>query len=220
MFVERYSQAEERLNAATHAFGAALAAVGLVFLVIHADNDGRYGSLSAVIVYGTALMLLFLFSALHHAVKRPRIKQFLLALDHSGIYLLIAGTYTPFCLLMPSGQEWVLLVIIWSLAMGGIAIQLTAFLARRSDAYERFSFIFYLAMGWIPILWAGEEVFGALMPLGLALLVAGGIAFSVGVVFYLWKRLPYSHAVWHLFVVSGTAFHYFSIYHYVVPEAA
>jgi hemolysin III len=97
MYVERCPRAEERLNAATHAFGAFLGAVGLVLLVIQADSVGRTGSLPAVIVYGAALVLVFLFSALHHAVSRPRIKHALLALDHGGIYLLIAGTYTPFC---------------------------------------------------------------------------------------------------------------------------
>ncbi|NQV55734.1 MAG: hemolysin III family protein [Rhodospirillales bacterium] len=218
MFVERYSRAEERMNAATHAFGAMLAVAGLVFLVIHATDDGQDGSLPAVIVYGSAMVLLFLFSALHHTVKRPRIKQFLLALDHSGIYLLIAGTYTPFCLLMPPGQEWELLTLIWSLAALGIAVKLAAFLTRRSDTYERFAFIFYLAMGWIPILWASGDVFEALMPMGLTLLIGGGIAFSVGVIFYLWKRLPYGHAVWHLFVVAGTTFHYLSIFYFVIPE--
>jgi hemolysin III len=218
MYVERYSRAEERLNAATHAFGAFLGAVGLVLLVIQANSMGRTGSLPAVIVYGAALVLLFLFSALHHAVSRPRIKQFLLALDHCGIYLLIAGTYTPFCLLMPPGQEWTLLAFVWGLALAGIIVQLAAFLTRRSDGYERFAFVFYLALGWIPILWAGEDVFRTLEPLGLALLVAGGISFSIGVVFYLWKRLPYGHAVWHLFVVAACAFHFYSIFYYVVPE--
>ena len=218
MYVERYSRSEERLNAATHAFGAFLGAIGLVFLVIQAISMGRTGSLPAVIVYGAALVLVFLFSALHHAVSRPRIKQFLLALDHCGIFLLIAGTYTPFCLLMPAGKEWTLLASVWVPALAGIIVQLAAFLAKRSDGYERFAFIFYLALGWIPILWAGEDVFRKLEPLGLALLVAGGISFSIGVVFYLWKRLPYGHAVWHLFVVAACAFHFYSIFYYVVPQ--
>nr|HIL74081.1 hemolysin III family protein [Rhodospirillales bacterium] len=139
--------------------------------------------------------------------------------DHCGIYLLIAGTYTPFCLLMPPGRKWTLLALIWGLALIGITIQLVAFLARRSDSYERFAFVFYLAIGWIPILWAGKYVFKSLAPMGLDLLIAGGIAYSIGVVFYLWKRIPYGHAVWHLFVIVGSAFHFFSILYYVVPEA-
>jgi hemolysin III len=217
-YVGSYPPNEERLNAATHAFGAILGVVGLVFLVMQADTVGRPDSLPAVIVYGTALVLLFLFSALHHAVLRPRMKHILLGLDHGGIYLLIAGTYTPFCLLMPRGKEWSLLSLVWGLAMLGIAIQVVSFLTRRSGAYERIAFILYLALGWIPMLWAGEAVFRALAPMGLALLVAGGVAFTIGVVFYLWKHLPYGHAVWHLFVVAGCGFHFFAIFHYVVPE--
>jgi hemolysin III len=218
VYGEPNPRTEEWLNAATHAFGAFLGVVGLVFLVMQADTVGRPDSLPAVIVYGIALVLLFLFSALHHAVLRPRIKHILLGLDHGGIYLLIAGTYTPFCLLMPQGKAWILLALVWGLAMLGIAVQVASFLTRRSGAYERFAFIFYLALGWIPMLWAGEDVFGALAPMGLALLVAGGVAFTIGVVFYLWKHLPYGHAVWHLFVVAGCSFHFFSIFHYVVPE--
>ena len=204
--VDKYSRAEERLNAATHAFGAVLAVIGLVFLIVHASDHGQTGSLPAVIIYGAAMVLLFLFSALHHAVKHPRSKQVLLALDHSGIYLLIAGTYTPFC--------------VWGLAALGVGVKSLAFLTHRSRVYERFAFIFYLAMGWVPILWDGRAVLEKLIPMGLALLVAGGITFSVGVVFYLWRRFPYGHAVWHLFVVAGAAFHYFSIYLYVVPQSA
>ena len=219
MHIERYPRHEERVNAATHALGAVLSVVGLSFLVFEANSVGRSGSLIAVAVYGLALISLFLFSALHHAVSHPRVKHILLALDHAGIYLLIAGTYTPFCLLMPPGREGDLMALIWGLAGVGITVQLAAFLAKRNDGYERFAFVFYLAMGWIPILWAGDYVLGALAPLGLDLLVAGGVAFSVGVIFYLWKRLPYGHALWHLFVVVGAAFHFFSIFHYVIPES-
>lgn len=218
MYREYYPRAEEWLNAATHGIGALLAAVGLVFLIMEADSLGRAGSLPAVIVYGAALILLFLFSALHHAAIRPRLKQLLLALDHCGIYLLIAGTYTPFCLLMPPGQIWVSLAIVWGLALGGIIVQLAAFLTGRSDDYERFAFIMYLAMGWIPTLWASEDVFEVLAPMGFVLLVAGGLAFSIGVLFYLWKRLPYGHAIWHSFVIAGTGFHFFSIFYYVIPK--
>lgn len=148
---------------------------------------------------------------------RPPIKLILLGLDHGGIYLLIAGTYTPLCLLMPRGEAWTLLALVWGLAMLGIAIQVASFLTGRSGAYERLAFIFYLTLGWIPMLWAGEGVVRALEPMGLALPIAGGVAFTIGVVFDLWKRLPYGHAVWHLFVVAGCGFHFFSIFDCVVP---
>lgn len=219
MIVERYTPAEERANAAVHGLGALLGISGLVVLIVQANAVGRAGSLPAVIVYGTALILLFLSSTLHHAIPRPRIKHFLLSVDHCGIFALIAGTYTPFCLLMPPGQAWILLSIIWGLAAAGIAIQLAAFLTGRGDRYERAAFVLYLAMGWIPLLWAGQAVLDAMSRLGLGLLVAGGIAYSVGVIFYLWKRLPFGHAIWHLFVVVGAALHYFSILLCVVPRA-
>ena len=119
---------------------------------------------------------------------------------------------------MPVGQRWILLAIIWGLALAGIVVQLVAFLIGRGDSYERFAYFFYLAIAWIPILWAGEYVLKSLPPMGLDLLVAGGVAYSIGVIFYVWKRMPYAHAIWHLFVVGGSVFHFFSIFYYVVPE--
>ena len=214
MRVNRSPWAEEWLYAATHAFGAFLGAVGLVLLIIQADDVGRTGSLPAAFTAAGRPA-----QHLHHAASQPRIKQLLLALDHGGIYLLIAGTYTPFCLLLPPGQEWTLLAFIWGLALAGITVQWVAFLTGRIAGYERFAFVFYLAMGWIPMLWASGDVSRNLVPAGLALLVAGGIAYSIGVIFYLWKRLPYGHAAWHLFVVAGSSFHFLSIFYYVVPEA-
>ncbi len=217
MYVEVFSREEERWNAITHGAGALMVAAGLVFLIQQADAVGRVGSLPAVVVYGSALVLLFVFSFLHHAVWGPRIKQVFLALDHCGIYLLIAGTYTPFCLLLPDGQGWALLALVWTLAAGGIAIQVAAFVTGRSEGYEKFAFIFYLALGWLPLLLVSEVIFSVLDPAGLRLLAAGGFAYSAGVIFYLWRRLPFSHAIWHVFVIAGGAFHFFSILLYVVP---
>lgn len=218
MYIETFSREEERLNAATHGFGALLSVTGMIFLMMQAESVGREGSIVAAGVYCAALIFLFLFSTLHHAVLRPGLKQFMLALDHCGIYLLIAGTYTPFGLLMPAGEAWEFLALIWSLAFVGIAVQMTAFLIGQSERYERIAYIFYLAMGWLPVLYVSEIIFGLLAPAGLGLLVAGGLAYSVGVIFYLWKSLRFGHAIWHLFVVAGGGFHFFSIYHYVVPK--
>jgi hemolysin III len=217
---EAYPLAEERVNAAIHGLAALLGLAGTVVLIAQAHAEGRAGALPAVIVYGAALVLLFTFSTLQHAISRPTIKQVFASLDHCGIFLLIAGTYTPFCLLLPPRQALLLLVVIWSVAALGIGVQVTAFLAGRAAGYERVAFLFYLAMGWLPISLAGKELLRALAPLGLALLIAGGLAYSVGVAFYLWKRLPFGHAVWHLFVVAGSAFHFFAILLYVIPEQA
>jgi hemolysin III len=191
----------------------------LVFLILQAVNGGRVGSLPVVIIYGATMLFLFSFSALHHALRQPRLKHIFLALDHCGIYLLIAGTYSPFCLLMPAGQQWVSLAIVWALAAIGVSVQSVAFLTKHSDGYEKISFVFYLAMGWIPILLAGDHVFKVLAPAGVTLLIAGGVTYSIGVIFYLWKGLPYGHAVWHVFVVAASALHFFSILYYVVPAA-
>jgi hemolysin III len=217
---EAYPLAEERVNAAIHGLAALLGLAGTVVLIAQAHAEGRAGALPAVIVYGAALVLLFTFSTLQHAISRPTIKQVFASLDHCGIFLLIAGTYTPFCLLLPPRQALLLLIVIWSVAALGIGVQVTAFLAGRAAGYERVAFLFYLAMGWLPISLAGKELLRALAPLGLALLIAGGLAYSVGVAFYLWKRLPFGHAVWHLFVVAGSAFHFFAILLYVIPEQA
>jgi len=219
MDVDRYPRHEERLNAAIHGVGAIVSAIGLVFLIFQAQSVGRSGSLPAVVVYGCTLILLFSASALHHAIVRPTLKHVLLAFDHGSIYLLIAGTYTPFCLLLPHDKLWQLLALVWGLAFAGMTVQLVAFLTRRSDSYERVAFIFHLILGWVPVLWAGDDIYRNLAPLGLKLLFVGGIAFSIGVIFYVWKNLPYGHAVWHLFVVAGCAFHFFGIYIYVIPKA-
>ena len=217
---QRYSPAEERLNAAIHGLAALLGVAALVFLVIEASTVGRDGSLPAVIVYGIALILLFVVSTFYHGLPLGTVKRVFHSLDHGGISLLIAGTYTPFCLLMPPGEEWVLFAVIWIMAALGIGVQAAAFLTGREARYEKFAYVYYLAMSWIPILWASGVVFEELPSSGIALLVAGGVAYSVGVVFYRWKRLRFSHAVWHLFVVAGSALHYFSVLFYVVPRGA
>ncbi len=215
----RYTRSEEVVNAATHGLGAALGVAGLVFLIVRAVAIGRDGSVWAAAIYGSALIFLYVFSALHHAMPHGSVKKLFLSFDHSGIFLLIAGSYTPFCLLMPEGQKWILFAIIWSMAAIGITIQVTAFLTERSDAYEKVAYLMHLTMAWIPMAWAGSIVFGALAPIGLWLLVAGGLAYTIGVVFYLWRDLPFNHAVWHVFVIGGSTFHFFSIFFYVIPAA-
>lgn len=214
---DRFSRAEEWLNAATHGAGALLGIAGLVLLILKALADGRDGSLTAVILYGSALIFLYASSALHHGIPHGIFKKIFLSLDHSGIYLLIAGTYTPFCLLMPPNEAWTLLVLIWSLAASGIAVQTVAFLTGHSVRYEKIGFLLHLGMSWIPILFAGSVVLEALVPPGLMLLIAGGLSYSVGVIFYKWRQLPYNHAVWHMFVIGGSTFHFFSIFFYVIP---
>jgi len=212
-----FSPLEERWNAATHAFGTLLAVTGLILLLEHAGVAGASTNIALCALYGAALVLLYSFSALHHAISHPGAKLVFLALDHCGIYLLIAGTYTPFFLIMPPGQGWLLLVFIWGLAGAGISVQMTCFIAGYSDHYERFGFIAYLALGWIPLFWVWDDVITGIPTDGLALLAAGGLAYTTGVAFYLWRSLAHHHAIWHLFVVAGSALQFLTIYLYVAP---
>jgi hemolysin III len=215
----RYTPTEEFFNALTHGLGAGLGIAALILLIIRAVSIGREGSLMAAIIFGSALIFLYLSSALHHAMPEGGLKKLFLSFDHTGIYLLIAGSYTPFCLLMPDGQKWILFAIIWSIAAIGMAVQITAFATGRNETYEKYAFLFYIAMGWVPMAWAGNVVFGALAPTGVNLLVAGALAYCFGVIFYLWRRFPFNHAVWHLFVIAGSTLHFFSIFLYVIPKS-
>lgn len=211
-----FDRSEEFANSLLHAIGALLAVAGLILLVVQAADNGRMESLAAVLVYGMALILLFTFSALHHGLPLGRAKRLFLGLDHAGIYLLIAGTYTPFCLLAPD-RHTLLLAAVWTLAAIGIGLQATAFLRGRGSSYEKGAFLIYLAMGWLPILLIGRSVLDALDGAGLLLLGGGAMAYSIGVVFYLWRALRFSHAIWHTFVLAASAQHFFAVFYYVVP---
>jgi len=212
--------AEEVANALTHGLGLMLGVAALVLLIVQAVAVGRDGSLGAGIVYGIALILLYMFSTLQHAFPPGKVQRVFLLLDHVGIKLLIAGTYTPFCLLLPPGYDWAMFFTVWGLAVGGVTAQITLLATGRGALNEKYAFVFYLLLGWIPVLIGGKAILAELATPGLVFLVVGGLAYSVGVIFYLWRRLPFGHAVWHLFVVGGSTFHFFSVLFYVVPAPA
>ena len=203
-----YSPLEEWLNSITHGIGFVLAVVGLVFLLIDAETSL---AITVSAVYGSSLSLLFLASTLYHSVTHSQAKQWFKLFDHSAIYLLIAGTYTPFMLVSLGG--WlggIASVVIWLIAVTGVVFK--CFVRHR---YPKLSVITYLIMGWLAVLLA-YPLYQALPGGGMWLLVAGGVCFSVGVLFYVAKKIKYTHAVWHLFVLAGCACHYFSIYHFVI----
>lgn len=217
----RYSRSEDKLCAAIHAVALLLAVAGLVALIDRARAVGANGSLAAVIAYGTSMILVFLFSTLHHGVEPShRLKRPMLALDHGSIFLLIAGTYTPFYLLLPPDRMGLLLGAVWGLAAAGLVLQMAAFLSRRTTFYHRIHVAVFMLLGWLPLLAIWPAVPAGLAPAGLALLVAGGIIYSVGAVFYVRRVVPFSHAVWHSFVVAGCALHFLSIRFYVLPAVA
>ena len=207
---DRYTTAEELANSLTHGLGLLLALVGLVVLVVAAALHGGTVQIVACAVFGASLVLLYTSSTLYHSVQAPRAKRLLRTLDHSAIFLLIAGTYTPFTLVTLRGPwGWSLFAVVWSLAAAGITLRLV--LRRRPTALF---LSLYLAMGWCVVV-AARPLFAAVGPPGVALLAAGGLAYSLGVPFYVWRRLPYHHAVWHLFVLAGSAFHYAAVLRYV-----
>ncbi len=197
---------EELANTLTHGVGAVLSVAGLAVLALVASRRGPAAVLVGCVVFGAALVVLYTASTLYHAVSHPRAKGVLRAVDHSAIFLLIAGTYTPFTLVSLRGPwGWSLFAVVWSLAVAGIALRLA--LRRRPTAL----FVaLYLAMGWCVVV-ALRPLVAAVPPAGVALLVAGGLAYSVGVVFYLWRSLPYHHAIWHAFVLAGSGLHYAAV---------
>ncbi len=201
----------EKLNAWTHLVGAVLAVAGTVALIAHAALGGDAWKVVSVSIYGATLILLYTASALYHSV-RGSAKAVLQKLDHHGIYLLIAGSYTPFCLVSLRGPwGWSLFGVIWALAILGVLQEL-----RPNGGARRLSMAIYIVMGWAAL--------AALVPLRAALgtagfnwLATGGLVYTLGIVFYvLDARLRHAHGVWHLFVLGGSAVHYFTILFYVL----
>lgn len=201
----------EKFNALSHLVGAVLALAGAIVLVILAAREGDPWKAASVSIYGATLVLLYSFSALYHSL-RGRAKDVLRELDHHGIYLLIAGSYTPFCLVTLRGPwGWSLLGTVWGLAGLGSLQEL-----RSKNSARILSVVIYVIMGWV-VLVALIPLRRALGPDGFAWLAAGGVFYTVGIVFYaLDTRLRHAHGIWHLFVIAGSAAHYIAILKYVL----
>ena len=208
-----YSAAEEIANGITHGLGVLLAAAGLAVLVAAAVRHGTTVHVVSSIIFGLSLLLLYAASTLYHATGNPGAKRVLRRIDHAAIFLLIAGTYTPFTLVTLRGPwGWSIFGIVWSLAIFGLFFEEA--LRRR---WIGFSIGLYLLMGWVAVA-AIRPLLGSLPRGGVALLFAGGVAYTLGTVFYLTKRIPYHHAWWHLAVLAGSVLHYFAVLLYVVPS--
>jgi hemolysin III len=201
----------EKFNALSHLAGTALALVGAVALIVVAVLDGDPWKVASVSIYGVTLLLLYSFSTLYHSL-RGRAKTILRELDHHGIYLLIAGTYTPFCLVTLRGPwGWSLLGVVWGLAVLGSLQEL-----KSKNGARILSVVIYVVMGWAALV-ALVPLLHALGPAGFAWLAAGGLFYTIGIVFYvLDARLTHAHGVWHLFVLAGSASHYVAILCYVL----
>ena len=201
---------EEKLNAWSHGLGVGLGIAALVLMLLGVDQTNPFG-LFSVITYGLSIILLFLASTCYHAITSSKRKHYFRVADHIGIYLLIAGTYTPVLLIaIPNGLGWILFWVVWGIAAFGLVLKL--FFTGR---FERFSTFLYLAMGWLAII-PYAELTTALDAKALALLIGGGVAYTVGVLFYAIEKIPYNHFIWHLFVLGGSSCHFFMVYLYVI----
>ena len=207
-----YSLGEEIANSITHGIGTALSIAGLVVLVYFAAIYGDSWRIVSFSIYGSTLILLYLASTLYHSFRGQKIKRILKTIDHASIYILIAGTYTPFMLVSLRGPwGWSIFGIIWGLAILGIIFKIF-FIGK----FKKTSVAIYVLMGWLCVI-ALHEMLIQIPTGGMILLGIGGIFYTAGVAFYVWHRLPFNHAVWHLFVLGGSISHYFSIYFYILP---
>ena len=208
-----YTVGEEIANAVTHGVAALLSVAGLTVLAAFAVAfSGSPKVIASVSVFGASMIFLYTASTLYHAIPNPRAKKVLQVLDHSMIYVLIAGSYTPFSLIVIDGIMGIVLCVVqWLVAILGISLQ--SLLLKKSDWVNC---LLYLIMGWM-VMFVIEPLTDNLQSTGLWLLVAGGVAYSAGVLFYIWERLPYNHAIWHGFVLLGTALQFFSVLLYVIP---
>lgn len=211
--VAQYTVGEEIANAVTHGVAALLSIAGLAVLVAFAVlYSGSPKVVAAVSIFGASMVFLYTASTLYHSIPNPRAKKVLQYLDHSMIYVLIAGSYTPFCLITLQGYTGIaLLCAVWFIAIAGISLQ--AVLLHKADWINC---LLYLSMGWLAV-FVIDPLVSTLDSTGLALLVAGGLAYTVGVVFYIFERIPFSHAIWHTFVFAGTTLQFFSVLFYVIP---
>ena len=209
---EKFSVAEEIAHSLTHGVGLLLGIAALILMVVFAAKRGSAIHVVACTLYGTTLILLYSASTFYHALPQGRAKRIFGTLDHASIFILIAGTYTPFTLVTLRGRwGWSLFGTIWGLAIAGVVLE-----AVTRGRARRLQLALYLTMGWSVVL-AIQPLLRGLAPGGLALLLAGGLAYTLGVVFFVWRTLPFHHAVWHVFVLGGSACHFFAVFLHVIP---
>lgn len=207
-----YSEEEELANRLTHIVAAILSLFGLVVLLVKASDTGDLYRIISSAVFCSSLCIFYVISSLYHTVRNPKTRYVFRVLDHAGIYVVIAGTYTPFALVsLREGNGWTIFYIVWGLAITGVIF--------KSFATHRLAFlapIFYIALGWMIVI--DLEGLLTMMPLrGVLWLLAGGVCYTSGIVFYAIDRIPYNHAIWHIFVIAGSLCHYLAVLWYVVP---
>jgi hemolysin III len=206
MIGKGFNQKEELINAITHGFGALLAIAALVILVVLSSMEGTPWHIVGFTIFGSALVILYTVSTLYHGFTNTRLKELFRKFDHMAIFLLIAATYTPFCLTVLNGWiGWSLFGVVWMCAAGGITLKVFV-----TGRYEALSTALYVAMGWLVVLFI-KPVYSAISIEGFVFLMIGGTFYSVGVFFFMRDKVRYFHGIWHMFVLSGSFFHFFAV---------
>jgi len=203
---------EEIANSVSHGAGALASLVALILLVVYAGLYGNARHIVSASIFGGSLLLLYLTSTLYHSIQNASAKRILRIFDHSFVFILIAGSYTPFTLVcLQGGWGWTLLGLVWGLAVAGVLLKFACF-----EKFYSISIALYLAMGWLGVI-AIKPLIEHVPAGGIAWLAAGGLLYSLGIIFYKQERLPFAHAIWHLFVIGGSAAHFIAVLRYVVP---
>ena len=210
--LSHYSATEERINIVSHALGLFLSVVALVLLVRHASINGDIWHVVSFSVFGVSLMVLYAASTVYHSAKNSQFRKKMRIVDHASIYILIAGTYTPFTLVILNGfAGWMIFGITWGMAVTGIVLKLFY-----TGRYDAISTLMYVFMGWI-IVFAVEPLIDNLSSDGLFWLVAGGMAYTTGAILYSIDKVKFNHAIFHIFVLAGSFCHFVSVYFYILP---
>lgn len=207
-----YPRREEVANAVTHGIGALLSVAALVLLIVFSSMKGTAWHVVSFTIYGISMLMLYSSSTLVHSFKEGKWKDLFEFFDHSSIYLYIAGTYTPFMLVAIRGPlGWTLFGVVWGIALLGVLFK--AYFVKR---FLFLSTLFYILMGWLIVI-AWQPLTAAVPAAGINLLVIGGLMYTLGTIFYVWRAFPYHHAIWHLFVLAGSILHFFAIFLYLLP---
>lgn len=210
--IHLYSPKEELANTVTHGFALVLSLIGFAVLLFFAITQKGWLHITSCALYGATLVFMYSASTLYHSLNSPRAKNLFRRLDHCAIYLLIAGTYTPFTLINLRGSwGWTLFGVIWAMAVGGIVFRTTC-----ADRFPILAVLYYVAMGWLALV-AIKPLFASVPMHGLFWIGAGGLCYMVGIVFYASHRLAYHHAYWHVFTTAGSICHYIAVMFYVLP---
>ncbi|MFY0604000.1 MAG: hemolysin III family protein [Flavobacteriaceae bacterium] len=208
--IHRYSKVEELLNIYTHGFGLIVSVIAFPFLILKAINYQGFIKPFSFVVYGISLIILYAASTFYHAAKKDKLRRRLNIFDHAAIYVLIAGTYTPFTVVVLNGTTgWVIFGLTWFFALTGIILKLFF-----TGKFDKLSTIMYVLMGW-QIIFAIKPLINTMTTEGLQLLIGGGVFYTIGAILYSIKKLPYNHAIFHVFVLLGSASHFLCIYYYI-----